>query len=86
MPDTSRFCNVCGQDIKNSSGINDSVVNIKNDQEINNLSLKIKRVLHDIKDKTIEFDSNLQKQLKTLRYKKQNKENEIAFEYFQKAN
>ena len=24
MPDTSRFCNVCGQDIKNSSGINDS--------------------------------------------------------------
>ena len=34
MPDTSKFCNVCGQDIKNSSGINDSVVNIKNDPEM----------------------------------------------------
>jgi len=34
MPDTSKFCNNCGQDIKNSSGINDSVVNIKNDPEM----------------------------------------------------
>ena len=33
MPDTSKFCNNCGQDIKNSDGINDSVVNIKNDPE-----------------------------------------------------
>ena len=34
IPDASKFCNNCGQDIKNSSGINDSVVNIKNDPEM----------------------------------------------------
>ena len=34
MPDTSKFCNNCGQNINNSSGINDSVVSIKNDPEM----------------------------------------------------
>jgi len=32
--DASIFCNSCGHDIRNSSGINDSVVNIKNDPEM----------------------------------------------------
>ena len=34
IPGDSKFCNVCGNDIGNSTSINDSVISIKNDPEI----------------------------------------------------
>ena len=34
LPDGSKFCKSCGHSLENTSGISDSVVNIKNDPEI----------------------------------------------------
>ena len=58
LPDGSKFCHSCGQNIDHAGGINDSVVSIKNDPEIVRAALEgAAAVVSAQKDKVSEIES-----------------------------
>ena len=57
LPDDSKFCHSCGQNIDHAGGINDSVVSIKNDPEIVRAALEgAAAVVSAQKDKVSEIE------------------------------